>query len=739
EPYDHMSVEERRLRNHLRARARQLGDKQDASGRLEITHLSQECAFELWHQMLFARFLAENNLLIVPGIDVSITLEECEELAQEEGTDLWTLAGRFAKEMLPQIFRPDHPVLQVTFPREYKVELEQLLRDLDSRIFTASDALGWVYQFWQTRRKQEVNASGNKIGADELPAVTQLFTEPYMVSFLIHNTLGAWYAGRVLAQNPELATQAESEVELREVVALPGITWDYLRFIRYHEDQPWRPAAGTFNEWPREASELKILDPCCGSGHFLVAVFNHLVSIRMAEEGMTAKEACDAVLRDNLYGLEIDERCTQIAAFALALAAWTYPNAGGYRFLPKPRIACSGLAPNTKKDKWLALAGDDTHLRNGMAKLYDLFQEAPILGSLIDSSSVMGRDLFAGGIDELHPLLVKAMAKENNDYDNQELGVTACGIADAVKILGGRYHLIITNVPYLARGKQHDSLKEFGETYYDDAKNDIATVFLNRLLKLNHTGGTTALVMPQNWLFLGSYERFRRELLEAKRWDFVARLGPGAFESISGEVVNVILLSISSSPLENHALVGLDATTPRTAQEKAKLLRDAELKTLLQVEQLRNPDARVSLDELDSGRLLSAFANSFQGISPADFPHYGRCFWEIAPGGIASPEWSFWQSTVLITQPYGGRELLLWHNADLRRAVEIGKAFIRGQNAWGKAGVVVSSMRELPCTLSTGEPSDTNVAVIIPRDPAHLPAIWCFCSSPEYNEAVRKI
>ena len=741
ELYSHMSPEQRRLRNHLRARARQLGDKQDKSGKLEITHLIQECAYEHWHRMLFARFLAENDLLIEPEMGVAVSLEECEELAKEEGTDLWTLASRFAQQMLPQIFRPDDPVLQVTFPYEYQLKLEQLLDDLEPDIFKASDALGWVYQFWQSKRKKQVNESGNKIGADELPAVTQLFTEPYMVNFLIHNTIGAWYAGRVLAENPQLAGQVESEEELRKAVSLPGITWDYLRLVQTgDEKRSWRPAAGTFEGWPKRAAELKILDPCCGSGHFFVAAFYHLVPIRMAEEGLTAREACDAVLSENLHGLEIDERCTQIAAFALALAAWTYPGAGGYRLLPELRIACSGIAPNTRKKNWVDLAGEDERLRNGMARLYDLFRDAPILGSLIDPSSALENSLFEARFDELRPLLEKAMSAEKDDYEQHELGVAACGIADAVKILGGRYHLIITNVPYLARGKQTNSLKEFCAEYYDEAKNDIATVFLDRLLRLNSPAGTTALVLPQNWLFLTTYKKFRMRMLKTRRWDIVAKLGPGAFEAISGEVVNVALLAISASaPPDGHAFAGLDATAPRTAREKAELLQDAELKTVIQAEQLNNPDARVVLDLLNSKKLLSQYADSFQGISPADFPHYGRFFWEIASSGFSCPEWSFWQSTVTVHQHYGGKELMLWQNADFKRAVEIGKAYIRGKNAWGKPGVVVSAMRGLPCTIYTGEVFDTNVAVIVPHNPSHLPAIWCFCSSPEYNEAVRKI
>jgi hypothetical protein len=113
EPYGHMSPEERKLRNHLRARARQLGDKQNQKGELEITHLVWECAYEHWHRMLFARFLAENDLLIEPQDKIAISLAEAEELAKESDMDVWVFASRCAQSMLPQIFRPDDPLLQV--------------------------------------------------------------------------------------------------------------------------------------------------------------------------------------------------------------------------------------------------------------------------------------------------------------------------------------------------------------------------------------------------------------------------------------------------------------------------------------------------------------------------------------------------------------------------------------------------------------------------------------------------
>ena len=117
-------------------------------------------------------------------------------------------------------------MLEVTFPPEKRQELEALLEALPRDVFTADDSLGWVYQFWQAEQKDTVNRSEKKIGADELPAVTQLFTEDYMVLFLLHNTLGAWWAGKVLAASPELAHMATSEEELRAACALPDLEWE---------------------------------------------------------------------------------------------------------------------------------------------------------------------------------------------------------------------------------------------------------------------------------------------------------------------------------------------------------------------------------------------------------------------------------------------------------------------------------------------------------------------------------
>jgi hypothetical protein len=741
EPYGHMTVEQRNLRNKLRAHARQLGDTQDAKGQLAISHLARECAYEHWHRMLFARFLAENNLLIEPEMGVAVSLEECKELAKDSKTNLWALAGRYAQTMLPEVFRADDPLLHVPLAREDQLKLEELLDALATDTFTASDSLGWCYQFWQTERKDQVNAAGNKIGADELPSVTQLFTEDYMVDFLLDNTLGAWHASKVLAANPKLAENAKSEEELRKAVALPGCPWKYLRFIKGKDDK-WTPAAGTFGGWPKTAKELRCLDPCMGSGHFVVAMFDRLVALRMAEDKLTEAVAVLVVIRDNLFGLEIDPRCTQIGAFNLALAAWRRV---GHRPLPAMNLACSGLAPNTREADWLAMAGDNQKLQRGMERLYRLFQKAAVLGSLINPHAGEG-DLLVAAFHELQPLLEKALEAEKatgylregvEDTTRLEMAVTARGLTKAAEFLASQFTLLATNVPYLSVSKHEDFLRDYGQRCYPDSRHDLATMFVERCLPL---ALTNALVTPQNWLFLPRYKKLRQRILKNGSWHLVCKLGPGAFETISGEVVKAALVGISNMlPPTNAMFLGVDVSDKTSPSGKASALIKEPLSLRGQSDQLRNSDARIVMQDFDTEDLLMVYADSRHGLRTADGFRFLRFFWEIPhlEGG-----WSPEQGTVEKTIDFGGREqVVFWEDGQgsLREFADQGLASLQGGDAWGKQGLTVSLIGNLPVTRYAGDFFDNNCAALWPRDPKDLAAVWTFCSSSEFAEQIRVI
>lgn len=750
-PEAFLSDAEKALRNRLRTHGKQLGDARDSKsanptyGKQEVQHLVQEVAYQHWHRMLFARFLADNNLLMYDG--VAVTIEECDELAPDEGAKSgWELAGRLAARMLPQIFRSDSPVYELSLPQEHQHKLENLLADLPQAMFLASDSLGWVYQFWQADNKDQINKSGVKIGADELPAVTQLFTEDYMVDFLLDNTLGAWHAGKVLATNPKLAENAQSEDELRQAVALAGCPWSYLRFVKVarpsrsgFSEEPdrdglatWTPAAGTFDGWPTSAAALRALDPCMGSGHFVVAMFERLVTLRLAEENLDEPSAVAAVIRDNLFGLEIDPRCTQIAAFNLALAAWRRV---GHCQLPVLNLACSGLAPNTREADWLAMAGDDEKLRNGMERLYRLFQKAAVLGSLINPRAGDG-DLLEAGFHELQPLLEKALAQEAQDDTAHEMAVTAHGLAKAAEILAGRFTLVATNVPYLLARKQCSTLKEWCDSYHTDAKADLATAFVQRGLAFAVAGGSIALVTPQNWLYLGSSKKLREALLIDALWNVVARLGTGAFETIGGEVVNVALLAITNQlPTVVAQLVGLDAAEEESPAGKGVALREKPLIIIPQRAQLENPDARILVGEGSSLPLLEKYSIALNGMHGGDAQRFRFFFWEVG-------DWQTWtpfQGTCESTMPYTGRGHVFFWPEDGKIHHENPQAFVKGYAAWGKQGVVVNMMGQLPASLYSGEKFDISCTPIIPHNADHLPAIWAFCSSLDFSLSVRKI
>ena len=728
----HFTEAQRKLRNRLRAHARQLGDERTADGQQDIHLLTEEVAYQHWHRMLFARFLAENGLLREDEGDQPIDLDECRALAADRRLDTWVYAALCAQKMLPGVFRLDDPALELKLDGAAQVELNGLMAGLQPEIFKATDSLGWVYQYWQAKRKDEVNLTGVKIGAKELSAVTQIFTEDYMVDFLLHNTLGAWWAGRMGPIEAATEEEARAKAGLAAKNGLPAIVWSYLRLVQDAETKKWTPAGGHFEAWPKKAKDITFLDPCMGSGHFPVFALPILVRMRMEEEGNLAQENVYYVLKDQIHGLELDLRCCQIGAFNLALTAWKI---AGFQPLPALNVACCGIAPRSRLEEWVKLAGESEKLRAGMARLHKLFEQAPVLGSLINPRLSNG-DLLTAEYKELRPLLDLAFEGEDGDEASRERTVIARGLAKAADILSGQFVLVATNVPYLGRSKQNDTLRDYCSSAYPLSKADLATCFIERCTKFcDKANGTAVMVTPQNWLFLGTYASLRDKYLRSSRLNILSTLGPKGFQTPMWDF-NVALLVVSPGMADEYSsFAGFDVTGCAKPGLKAAGLRTAAPVIVNQIKQLKNPDSVVSLSFQNSGTKLGDFARVFQGIGTSDFNRYTGKFWEFGLGTDWSPYHFAPESNTDVSGYYGA---VRWEGGKGDLSINP-SARVCGQPAWGKVGIKLSVNGDLPRSVYDGGLFYCTLGALIPNRPEDLLPIYCFITQETFPEIVRSV
>jgi hypothetical protein len=501
---------------------------------------------------------------------------------------------------------------------------------LPDAVFEAQDSLGWSFQFWR-----EKGAPGT--------LSTQLFTDAYMVDFLLDNSLGAWMAYR----NGEGKSS----------------------FLRMEKAEP---AVGPFPDWPQAAKALRIMDPCCGGGNFLVAAFAILAPLRATEEGLSVEAAADIVLRDNLFGLDVDPDCVECAVWALQLAAARF----------------SGKMPGNRPN---VVAPDPIGDNAGVRLLGSLMPEAELL-------------------------------RDSTPF---------------ARLLYQRYHLVATNVPFLARGKQSPFLRDFCAEHYPDAQRDLASVFLCRCLELCAAGGVAALVSPQNWLFLKSYQPLRSRLLGEVQWRLAARLGEGAFDRREAAgAFSALLVAVRSNPAEDDRMALLDVSPHATPDAKAHALRNATLHWGKPADMRKRTAGSILFSAGRKTGRVGDYAQIHTGLQTGDNPRYIRYFWELPT--VDGP-WVFQQSTPLRTEPCAGREQVLFWEDGQGALARDPQARVQGLAALGKQGIALRLMRTFAATLYDGDMGDQTAALIIPKNADDLPALWAYFASAAFTKAVREV
>lgn len=396
------------------------------------------------------------------------------------------------------------------------------------------EIIGWLYQYYISAKKDAVfealKKKKKKIGADDIPAATQLFTPHWIVRYLVENSLGRLW----LLNNPNsnLKSKMEYYIEPEEAET------DFLKIS--------------------SPEEIKVCDPACGSGHMLTYAFDLLCAI-YEEQGYDATEIPELILTKNLYGIEVDERAGSLAAFALSMKA----RDKNRRFLEKniqPNICVlenisftdEELAPYRKE------LGQDL-FSQPLLQTLGQFAEADNFGSLIQPA-----------MDNPQAALEELERKDfTNDLFLQPIHQNVIKALTQADYLSQKYHVVIANPPYMGGGSMNGRLAVFAKEKYPNSKSDMFAMFIERNLELVKKSGVIGLITMQSWMFLSSYEKIRNNLLNKKTILSMAHLGARGFDSIGGEVVSTTAFTIKNAHHETLKGQYLRLTEGRSEKEKS--------------------------------------------------------------------------------------------------------------------------------------------------------------------------
>jgi hypothetical protein len=415
------------------------------------------------------------------------------------------------------------------------------------------EIIGWLYQYYNTEPKDEAFAllkKNVKITKERIPAATQLFTPDWIVRYMVENSLGRlWVEG-----HPSAELKAGWKYYLEEAQQVPEVEAQLAK-IR-EEYKAIRP------------EDIKVIDPCMGSGHILVYAFDVLMQIYEAA-GYAQRDAAKSILEHNLYGLDIDDRAFQLAYFAVLMKARQYN-----RRILDGETDChvyaiqesNGINRNHLKYLGAGMSDLECHnAQNQLNGLLDTFTDAREYGSILNvepcSWNLLRR--FAAQSSEEGQQSLDSMGLETTK--EQVLQLIAIGQAMAQK-----YDVVVTNPPYMGSSGMEGKLSEFVKKNYPDSKADLFAVFMERCGQMTAKNRYQAMITQHAWMFLSSFEKLREKLLQKDTVN-MAHLGARAFEEIGGEVVQTTSFVLRGSHIAGCKGVYCRLIEPTTQQGKEEM------------------------------------------------------------------------------------------------------------------------------------------------------------------------
>ena len=505
-------------------------------GRVEPDALREVDHLDFVNQAKVAELRADTSINASEKLYKYILISQCNALHK-------TLPGMFEKENdYTELLLPDallskggivHDLVNMIHEDNFHIEKQGQI-----------EIIGWLYQFYISEKKDEVNAQKKNvtINKDTIPAVTQLFTPQWIVKYMVENSLGRLWLDR---------DKAESGLS-DDIMNASYYGWEY-----YIEDAEQTPEVAEQLRILRAQSpvkrpeDIKLIDPCMGSGHILVYAFEVLYQIYLSQ-GYAEREIPNLILQNNLYGLDIDDRAGQLAYFALMIKARSY-NRRFFRqdTIPQPMVYSF---PERKwfivgVEKWL---GVSMTVSDRKAAYQDLLYLAETLGDdkgkTFGSAIKIEREIdFARLRKYVHDFATGQIAMDDTDFMSQAIYFDQ--LIDIAEVLAQKYDVVVTNPPYMAPAPaQADWVKK----NYPDSKSDLCVVFIERNFDFLKKNGYLSMITMHSWMFTTSYNNFRENLIASKNIVNMAHLGARAFEEIGGEVVQTTVFTLRQVYLPNY-------------------------------------------------------------------------------------------------------------------------------------------------------------------------------------------
>lgn len=527
-------------------------------------------------------------------------------------------------QYLPDMFTSIKDYKTLLFPDNLLKDdsvLAKLITDIDEDSWTDQvQIIGWLYQYYNSELKDFVMKKKNYT-KDDIPAATQLFTPDWIVRYMTENSLGRlWVDGHPNFDHSDWKYYLEEAEQEPEVI-------EQLNKIK-EEHAKLRP------------EEIKVIDPCMGSGHILVYAFDVLMDI-YSDAGYSDRDAAKSILENNLYGLEIDERAYHLAYFALMMKARSYNR----RILNKEtkfnlveiREPIGSLKPDF--EQYLDTYNDLAHY------LVNVFQDAKEFGSILSlDCTVEQLDNLKNHLDELKEDSINKDLVAQSEIS--ELNDLLKPLIKQAKLLVQKYDVVITNPPYMGSSGMSIKLSDYVKRDYPDSKSDLFAVFIERCGQMTKKNGYQAMITQHAWMFLASYENMRKKISK-KAIINMAHLGARAFEEIGGEIVQTTSFVIGNTFLNNYLGTYCRLVDPTTQTGKEELFikgKERYISNQLRFQKIPGePIAYWISDQFANcydNELLEKVAFSDGQILTGNNDKYLKLLWEVNAHDIESKKWA---------------------------------------------------------------------------------------------------